>query len=338
MEGQLVSVIIPIFKAEDFIAETLHSVLKQTYSNLEILLIDDGSPDQSIKVCKQFDDPRIKIIQQANRGLAGARNTGIRNATGEYIALIDADDLWTADKIEKHVRHLESSPTLGISFSYSELIDQDSKPTGLKQIPKRITGITPPYILSRNPIGNGSSPVFKRQVFQDIEFVDNIHGVEEKFYFDESFKRAEDVECWLRIEMETSWKCEGIPEVLTLYRIHPGGLSASLLKQYEYLERIITKYTKAYPEIFVSSSSLARAYYQRYIARRAISLHDSKLALEMMHKAIASDKRIFTEEPVKTLVTMGATYFLCLVPTKLYVQLEQTARNFFTEKVQPKSN
>ncbi|ESA36802.1 glycosyl transferase family 2 [Leptolyngbya sp. Heron Island J] len=338
MEGQLVSVIIPIFKAEDFIAETLHSVLRQTYTNLEILLIDDGSPDQSIKVCRQFNDPRIKIIQQANRGLAGARNTGIRNATGEYIALIDADDLWTEDKIEKHVRHLESSPTLGISFSYSKLIDQNSKPTGLKQIPKRITGITPPYILSRNPIGNGSSPVFKRQVFQDIGFFDNIHGVEEKFYFDESFKRAEDVECWLRIEMETSWKCEGIPELLTLYRIHPGGLSASLLKQYEYLERIITKYTKAYPEIFVSSSSLARAYYQRYIARRAISLRDSKLALEMMHKAIASDKRIFTEEPVKTLVTMGATYFLCLVPIKLYDHLEQAARNLFTKKVQPKSN
>ena len=222
-----------------FVVLSIRAVLAQTYSDLDVVIVDDGSHVHCIDVCRRFDDPRIKIVQQANRGLAGARNTGIRNSTGDYIALIDADDLWTKDKIEKHVNHLENNPKIGISFSYSELIDEHDKSTGLKQIPTKIKDITPQYILRRNPIGNGSSPVFKQQVFKDIEFKDNLYGTEETFYFDESFKRAEDVECWLRIAVETKWECEGIPELLTLYRVNPGVLSASGLLQYEYLERII---------------------------------------------------------------------------------------------------
>ncbi len=328
MENKLVSVIIPVFKAEDFVARTIDSVLAQTYSELEVIIVDDGSPDRSIDVCRQFDDPRIKIVQQANRGLAGARNTGIRNSTGDYIALVDADDLWTNDKIEKHVRHLEEVPSIGISFSYSELIDENDKPTGLKQIPTKIKDITPAYILRRNPIGNGSSPVFRREVFKDIEFKANLHGIEETFYFDESFKRAEDVECWLRIAVETKWKCEGIPELLTLYRVNPGGLSASVLLQYEYLERIIDKYNQAYPEIFADVVSLAKAYFQRYIARRAVSMRDGTLAVKMLHKSLGTDLRILFEEPRKTFVTMAAAYFLYLVPIRFYIQLEQAAMNF----------
>ena len=328
MNKKLESVVIPVFNAEKFVGKTISSVLAQTYSELEVLIVDDGSPDRSIEICRQFDDPRIKIIQQANRGLAGARNTGIRQATGDYIALVDADDLWTEDKIEKQVGHLETNPHEAISFSYSRLIDEDDNPTGLKQIPTKVKNITPDYILRRNPIGNGSSPVFKSKVFQDIEFTDNLHGKEETFYFDESFKRAEDVECWLRIAVETDWACEGIPELLTLYRINSGGLSANALAQYEYLERIIDKYSKAYPDVLGDSVSLARAYFQRYIARRAVSMRDASLALKMLHKSIASDIRILFEEPRKTLVTMGAVYFLCLTPTKLYTQIEQAAMNF----------
>lgn len=328
MKRKLVSVIIPVYKAEDFVARTIRSVLEQTYSELEVIIVDDGSPDRSIDVCRQFDDSRIKIIQQANRGLAGARNTGIRHSTGDYIALIDADDLWTNDKIAKHINHLEANHTLGISFSYSKLIDENDKSTGLKQIPTKIKDITPAYILRRNPIGNGSSPVFRREVFQDIEFKANLHGTEETFYFDESFKRAEDVECWLRVAVETKWSCEGIPELLTLYRVNPGGLSASVLLQYEYLERIIEKYNAAYPEIFADAVSLAKAYFQRYIARRAVSMRDGTLAVKMLHKSLASDIRILFEEPRKTFVTMAAAYFLYLVPVKFYIQLEQVAMNF----------
>ena len=89
-----VSVIIPVFRVEKYINAAVKSVLEQTYKEIEILIVDDESPDQSVEICKQFKDSRIKIIRQSNRGLAGARNTGIRHAQGEYLAFLDGDDIW----------------------------------------------------------------------------------------------------------------------------------------------------------------------------------------------------------------------------------------------------
>ena len=117
------SVIIPLYNAERYISRTLQSVLSQSYKNIEIIIVDDESPDDSVKVCQQFTDPRIKIIHQKNRGLAGSRNTGIRNASGEYIAFMDADDIWLPEKLAKHIAHLENNPEVGVSFSRSAFID-----------------------------------------------------------------------------------------------------------------------------------------------------------------------------------------------------------------------
>ena len=94
-----VSVVVPVYGAEKFVATTLDSLLAQTYENFEVIIVDDASPDGSIAICQQYDDPRIKIIHQENRGLPGARNTGIRNSTGDYIALLDADDVWVPTKL-----------------------------------------------------------------------------------------------------------------------------------------------------------------------------------------------------------------------------------------------
>src|SRR5690242_5160744 len=105
-----VSIVIPVYGAEQYVSAAVQSAIKQTYKNLEILIIDDGSPDKSIEICQQFTDSRIKIIRQKNRGLPGARNTGIRHAQGEYIGFLDADDIWLPEKIEKHVEHLDNSP------------------------------------------------------------------------------------------------------------------------------------------------------------------------------------------------------------------------------------
>jgi glycosyltransferase involved in cell wall biosynthesis len=129
-----VSVIIPVYNVEKYISATVQSVLDQTYKNFELLIVDDGSPDRSIEICQQFDDPRIRIIRQPNRGVAAARNAGIRQAEGEYIALLDADDLWVPQKLEKHVEHLNSMPGVGVSFCRSAFIDPDDKPLGIYQI------------------------------------------------------------------------------------------------------------------------------------------------------------------------------------------------------------
>lgn len=308
-----VSVIIPVYNVEKYVAATIQSVLSQTYENFEILIVDDGSPDKSIEVCKLFKDSRIKIIHQLNRGLAGARNTGIRHASGDYLAFLDADDIWLPEKLEKHVHHLNNSPTVGISFCYSAFINEKGNYTGLYQKPRKLYDITPSYVLCRNPVGNGSAPVIRREVFQDIKFEGNLHGSIEDYYFDESLRRAEDIECWLRISIQTHWRHEGIPEALTLYRLSSSGLSANALKQLEALEHVVEKTRSYAPDIIARCEKVARAYHLRYTVRRLVSLGDGVTAVNLFNQVLANHWRILLEEPGKTVLTGCAAYVLCLL-------------------------
>lgn len=320
-----VSVIIPAYCVEKYIAATIQSVLNQTYQDFEILIIDDGSTDRTVEICRQFQDSRIQVISQLNRGPAGARNQGIRQSKGEYLAFLDGDDLWAPEKLEKQVAHLENSPSLGISICRSAFIDEQGELLGIYQIPK-LSGITPYHVLCRNPIGNGSVPVIRRAVFDEIRFPDDAFGKVEDCYFDERFRRGEDIECWLRISLTTSWEIAGIAEALTLYRVNSSGLSANMLKQLEDLEKVIAKVRS-----YASDSPIeewakpAKAYYLRYIARRAITKQDGQMAVKMFNQSLATSWLILKEEPRRTLITGAAAYLIWILPKSAYKQLENLA-------------
>lgn len=317
-----VSVIIPVYAAEKYIAATLQSVFEQTYKNFEVLIIDDGSPDRSIEICQQFTDSRIKIIRQENRGLAGARNTGIRHAQGEYLALIDADDLWLPEKLEKHIAHLEKSPAVGVSFSRSAFIDEAGQPLGTYHMPK-LTGITPPYLLCHDPVGNGSAGVFRREVFEGIRFCDNIHGFVESFYFDERFRMSQDMELLLRIALQTPWQIEGIPEALTLYRVTGGTLSTNWFRKIEAWEKVIERVRSYAPELIAQRANQSRAYQLRHLARRAVRLQaEGIIAVQLINRTLAAHWRILLEEPRPTLMTLAAAYLLWLLPQSAYANIE----------------
>jgi Glycosyl transferase family 2 len=312
-----VSVIIPVYGVENYIASTVQSVLEQTYNNFEILIIDDASADQSIKICQRFTDSRIRIIRQENRGLAGARNTGIRHAQGKYLAFLDGDDIWLPDKLEKHIAHLEKTPEVGVSFSRSAFIDEAGKPLGTYQMPK-LTGITTPHLLCVNPVGNGSAAVVRKEVFEAIKFTDNLHGTVEDFYFDEHFRQSEDIECWIRISIQTNWQIEGITEALTLYRVNSGGLSANLLKQLDSWEKIMQKTQSYAPEIVTQWETLARAYQLQYLARNAVRLQAGSMAVKLINQALISNWRILLEIPRPTILTLAAAYLLVSFPPFVY--------------------
>ncbi|MBW4631877.1 MAG: glycosyltransferase [Iphinoe sp. HA4291-MV1] len=322
-----VSVIIPVYKVEKYVAATVESVLAQTYKNFELLIIDDGSPDRSIEICQQFTDNRIKIIRQENRGVAAARNVGIRHAEGEYLAFLDADDLWVPEKLEKHVEHLDNSPAVGVSFCRSSFINETGKPLGIYQITK-LKEITPLDLLCRTPIGNGSVPVIRREVFENIAFQDNLYGVVENFYFDDDrqLHPSEDVECWLRIAMKTKWLIEGIPEALTLYRVNSQGFSAQLVKKLNSWERMLEK-AHAYipPASMTELEKIAMAYQLRHLARRAVTLEAGSTAVEFVQRSLSTHWRILLEEPRRTIITLAAAYFLWLMPRSLYNQIQSVA-------------
>lgn len=108
MEKKLISVIIPMYNASRFIKQCVKSILKQTYKNFELLIINDGSTDNSLDICSRFKDQRIKIINQKNAGCEYARLTGIKQSKGEYICFVDADDWIAKDYLEKLIAPAEN--------------------------------------------------------------------------------------------------------------------------------------------------------------------------------------------------------------------------------------
>jgi glycosyltransferase involved in cell wall biosynthesis len=322
---KLVTVIIPVYQVEKYIANTVSSVLAQTYKNFELLIVDDGSFDRSSEICQQFTDSRIKVIRQENQGVASARNTGICHAQGEYIAFLDGDDLWVPHKLGKHVEHLDNSPKVGVSFSRSAFIDEADKPLGIYQMSK-LTDITPLDLLCRTPIGNGSVPVIRKELLDAIKFIDPGSGEVSYFDRDRSLHPSEDVECWLRIVLTTDWQIEGIAEALTLYRVNPKGFSAQLYKKLSSWETMLEKahaYTPA--EMMAQWEKPAMAYQLRHLARRAVTLAAGSTAVEFAHKALSTYWSILLEEPRRTLMTLAAAYLLWLLPNSTYHQIQSLA-------------
>lgn len=320
-----VSIVMPIYGVEKFVGAAIESVLAQTHDDFEFIIVDDLSPDRSLEICQSYSDPRINIIShKENRGLAGARNTGIRAATGSYIALLDSDDMWEPNKLELHVNHLDSDRSIGVSFSRSAFINEEGVHLNTYQMPK-LTDITPAHLLCRNPIGNGSAPVIRKEVFEEIAFTENFYGNEEVYYFDDRFRQSEDIECWIRIASITNWKIEGITEPLTLYRLNSGSLSANIPKQLETWEAVIEKARSHSPDLIKEEGGLARAFQLRYLARQAIRLQDGTMAMSLCWKSLKQDSRILTREPSRTLITFLAALMQCVVPKVIYSKLEPFA-------------
>jgi len=325
----------PVFNVERYIAIAIRSVLRQTYENFELLIIDDGSKDGSVEIAKGFLDPRVRIIQQANRGLAGARNTGIRHARGKYVAFLDSDDAWAPTKLEVHVEHLERRPCVGVSYSGSRLIDDDGRPMGIVQSPKNYN-VSPADIFMRNPVGNGSAPVIRRSVFDHIKGPYGLDG--RTGWFDEHFRQSEDIECWMRIALETLWKFEGVNQVLTDYRINAGGLSANIVKQFETWSWMRDRVARNHPAFARRWAKPAEAFQLRYLARRAINMRERGLSVSLAMQAVATDVGIMVREPVKTLVTLCAALTLRILPAQGFDILHRLVKGGSSEPVSASPN
>jgi glycosyltransferase involved in cell wall biosynthesis len=304
MPNPTVSVIMPVYNVEAYIGHAIASVIEQRFTGWELLIIDDGGSDASMTIARQFADPRIRIITQANRGLAGARNTGIAAARGRIIALLDSDDAWHPTKLLFHVIHLRANPRVDVSYAGSRMIDAAGNVLGVAMRP-RLADITPAQILLRNPVGNGSAAVIRRSALDRAAFV---HPTDagRTCWFDESFRQSEDIELWLRLAAGHGCRFEGIAGALTDYRIIGGGLSANIARQFESWQRAIAKAESYAPELIARHRALATAYQLRYLARRAVQLGDGPFALSLVRQALAQAPRIALAEPVKTGVTFAA--------------------------------
>lgn len=309
------TVVVPLFNTERYIAETLGSIAAQTFQDYEVVVVNDASTDRGPDIVADHmsRDSRIRMVTQDNRGLAGARNSGIRNSRGRYIALLDADDLWHPEKLARHVAHLDANPSVGVSYSPSRFIDESSNDLGIEQRP-RIKEIDASHIFCRNPVGNGSAGVVRREALDDIVFDISAPEGRRQCWFDETFRQSEDIELWSRLAATTNWRFEGIPEVLTLYRVSTGGLSANVERQFETWCRMRDKLAALAPDLVATSGSRSEAYQRRYLARRLASNGEGRKAVRYACDALLCYPRILVEEPARTLVTLSVAGVMAALP------------------------
>lgn len=319
MHTPLVSVIMPVYNVERFVGEAICSVLDQSYRHFELIIVDDGGSDESVAICKGFSDPRIRIVHQANRGLAGARNTGIDASQGKYIALLDSDDRWNVDKLMLHVIHLEANASVDVSYSGSRMIDANGRPLSVAMRP-RLMGITAAHILQRNPVGNGSAPVLRMTALERAGFA---HPDEpsRRCWFDESFRQSEDIELWIRLAAGHGCRFEGIDGLLTDYRIVGGGLSANIPRQYDTWQRAIAKARGYAPALITRHGRAAAAFQLRYLARRAVQLGDAPFATSLLREALSLHPMMTVIEPAKTAQTAAAALAARLLPRAAFAKL-----------------
>jgi len=308
MSNPTISVVVPAYNVAATIHETLISISNQTFTDIEIIVVDDGATDATPDILTNYADPRLRVIRQANRGLAGARNTGIFHAQGKYIAFCDSDDVWEAEKLERHFNHLEGDDNVGISFAGSSMIDEHGQRLKVSQLPK-LKNITAADVFKRNPIGNGSAAVVRREAFDCIAYRP-ASETERDWWFDETMRQSEDIDAWMRFILASDWKIEGIEGLLTRYRIQSGGLSANLSKQYQTWKHMCSKVCDTAPAFAGRHAPVAEAYQLRFLARRAFMMRDGATALRLVTASLATSLIPLIEEPVKTLVTFFAAIAL----------------------------
>jgi len=278
----LVSIILPAYNAARYLPCALASVLDQSYRNLEILIIDDGSTDATAAVARRFadTDPRVQMFQQPNSGVAAARNAGIQQSTGDWIAPIDADDIWHPDKIAQQMRCAEqASMHVGLIYAWSVDIDESGRPKGDICV-SNIEGYVLPTLLSHNFLGNASVPLIRRRCLDQV-------GLYDTRYKAADAQGCEDWDLWFRIA--ESYEFKVVPEFLVGYR----KTAQSMSRDYGQMARSHGLFIKSVktrrPEIPPFLHRISRGNLYAYFARNSVTAGDHRQALHWLKESVQAD-------------------------------------------------
>jgi glycosyltransferase involved in cell wall biosynthesis len=249
-----VSVIVPAYNAMVYLPQTIDSVLSQTFTDFELLVINDGSSDQIIEWFSQVRDSRIKLISQENQGVANARNTGILSAKGEYIAFLDADDIWGKTKLEKQVSCLDKNPSAGLVYTWTQLIDATGNLLKFSVMHQE-EGYIWKKIVIQDVVGSGSCAMVRATCFQQMGL------------FDQNVAIAADFDMWIRIA--AVYKFAVVKEYLVFYRQHLTNASKDRQQMIKIHAQVIEKNFKNIPMelLYLRKRAYANLYrYQSWIA------------------------------------------------------------------------
>lgn len=307
-----VTVIIPAYNAIDYLPDAVKSALAQTFSDLEIIVINDGSSDDTEQWLQQQNHPKLTFISQSNRGKSAARNTGIAKAKGEYLAFLDADDLWESTKLAKQVKCLNGNPQQGLVYTWTALADRDGRPTG-RVITPEAKGDVWEQLIQANILTCGSTPMVRKVCFDTVGL------------FADDLPLAQDWDMWLRIA--AFYPFAVIKEPLVYYRQHPTNTSKNLEAMHRCNTLVLERALQAKPTNITSIKAKAYHSLHLYLGWIAVQNCNHKQALFFWKKACSySLKLVFSQESVRLLASVLAIRFLGLQFYQSLIKLNRILR------------
>lgn len=217
-----VSIVVPAYNVARWLPATIESVLAQTYGDWELIIVDDGSCDGTSAIAEAYvcRDRRVRLIRKSNGGLSSARNAGMSVASGEYIAFLDADDIWLPRKLEQQVKCLASYDNYGACYTWTEIIDQDGNVIEDWGMLKKTYWHDPVIahdLAGGNFVsGSGSGVLMRRSLVARVG------------YFDETMRAAEDLDYWYRLALSVQFCL--VHAVLVQIRRHSTSMQSDIIR------------------------------------------------------------------------------------------------------------
>jgi glycosyltransferase involved in cell wall biosynthesis len=299
-----VTVIIPAYNAERFIVQALDSVLAQTYEDYEIIVVDDGSTDDTKSVAEEYarQDPRIKVIQQPNQGVGAARNAGINIARGKYVAPLDADDIWFPTKLEKQVALLEEKGAdWGMAYCWSKTIGQDGEVLSYST-PCTYSGNIFHPLFHLNFIGNGSVPLFRTDIVRKLGGYLTRHQQ----------GGAQGCEDWyLMLNVSAQYQSAGVPGHLVGYRSYGNSMSQNVMQMAASYEAVVQELCRLHADIPKKLLGWSAGNFYIFLTMVSHCSARNSDALKLARKAVSADPFVLTNAVVLRVILASFARVLC---------------------------
>lgn len=278
----VVSVIIAAFNAARWIGMSLESARSQTLREIEIIVVDDGSLDMTAEVVMEFAkrDSRIRLIRQENAGVGAARNAGIQTACGEFIAILDADDLWDPTKLDKQVRCIEQcGERTAMVYCWYKHVDEDGNEVG-SHFPFSVEGEARQAIILRNFLGNSSVPLFRAGALRQAGL----------YLTREEQGGVQGCEDWdLSIRVAEAWEVGVVREVLVDYRQSGSCMSLDAVCMAASFRVVMDHARRRNPDLPTALFRWAEGHFQSYLGSKSYSNCDYGLCLAAVARAVWCD-------------------------------------------------
>ena len=307
-----VSVIVTAYNVEPYIDSAIRSALAQTFADLEVLAVDDGSTDGTAARIARIQDPRLHLHQIPHGGAVAAFNTGLTKACGQWVAFLDGDDVWLPHFLERQLALHTTYPTVDLSFGLSRMIDEQGSDLGLTSRGHAGT-IGFEDLFRDNVIGNGSAVLVRTDALTRAG------------RFDGDFEGCYDLDLWLRITQLRPANVRCVPEVLSLYRRRSGQATRDWALMERSWLRLLDKAAAARPETVRELAPLASSNMYRFFAFAAYEGGEFGSALRLLRTSFAHHASAFLGNS-RNLALVTAVMMGLVLPNALHRTLDRWAR------------